>query len=60
MSPAMISSVRQSLAAAESASGSQRASALSTLAGQLDNAANGSTDASKVRMLAASVRDLAR
>jgi hypothetical protein len=60
LAPAMISSVRQSLASAESASGSQRAGSLNTLAGQLDNAANGSTDASKVRMLAASVRDLAR
>jgi len=60
LAPGMISSVRQSLASAESASGSQRASSLNTLAGQLDNAANGSTDAPKVRTLAAAVRDLAR
>jgi len=60
LAPAMITSVRQSLASAESASGSQRAGSLNTLAGQLDNAANGSMDASKVRTLAAAVRDLAR
>ena len=54
-----LSAVRQSLASAEQASGSQRATALSQLASQLDSDANGSSDAAKVRKLASAVRDLA-
>ena len=54
-----VSSVRRALASAESASGSQRRSGLTTLAAQLDGDANGSADASKVRALAAAVRSLA-
>jgi hypothetical protein len=51
--------VRAALAAAELASGSARRDALVQLASQLDGDANGSSDAMKVRTLAASVRDLA-
>src|SRR5690242_11825159 len=51
-----IASVRQALTGAESASGSARRDALNKLAGQID--AYGS--AAKVKMLAASVRDLAK
>jgi hypothetical protein len=54
-----IAAVRQTLASAESASGSARSSALSQLASQLDNDASSSSDAAKVRLLATSVRDLA-
>ena len=54
-----LSAVRQSLASAEQASGSQRATVLSQLASQLDSDANGSSDAAKVRKLASAVRDLA-
>ncbi|MFL5488929.1 MAG: LVIVD repeat-containing protein [Gemmatimonadaceae bacterium] len=53
-----ISAVRKALATAESGSASQR-SALTGLATQLDADANGSSDASKVRTLAATVRKLA-
>jgi hypothetical protein len=54
-----VSAVRQSLADAEKASGAQRASALNTLASQLDGDAGSSSDGAKVRKLAQSVRDLA-
>jgi len=53
-----ISAVRQSLAAAESASASGRSGRLGALATQLDADANGSNDASKVRALATTVRNL--
>ena len=55
-----LEAVRQSLAAAEGASGAQRQSALTDLATQLDNDAGGSSDAAKVRLLAGTVRDLAK
>jgi len=51
--------VRQALAAAESASGTQRSDALTQLATQLDGDANGSSDTAKLRMLATEVRDIA-
>jgi hypothetical protein len=54
-----ITSTRQQLAAAEAASGN-RATTLTALAAQLDSDAAGSSDAAKVRALAAAVRDLAR
>ena len=54
-----ITAVRQSLASAEQASGSQRSSALTQLASQLDNDAASSPDAAKVRLLSGSVRNLA-
>jgi hypothetical protein len=51
-----IASVRQALTSAEAASGAQRRDALKKLAGQID----GYGGAAKVKMLAASVRDLAK
>ncbi|MFL5608016.1 MAG: LVIVD repeat-containing protein [Gemmatimonadaceae bacterium] len=60
LSSSRISAVRQALASAEAASGAQRTAALTQLASQLDSDASGSSDAAKVRMLAGSVRDLAR
>jgi len=54
-----ISSVRQALSSAESASGAQRVDALTQLAAQLDIEASASRDPSKVRTLASAVRDLA-
>ncbi len=54
-----IASLRQSLRDAENASGAQRRSALMQLATQLDNEAASTSDAAKVRMLAAAARDLA-
>jgi hypothetical protein len=54
-----ISAVRQTLTSAEAASGSQRRDALTQLASQLDGEASGSRDATKVRMLAGTARDLA-
>jgi hypothetical protein len=60
LSGSRLTSIRQTLASAESASGSQRQSALSQLASQLDSEAGGSSDAGKMRMLAGAVRDLAR
>jgi hypothetical protein len=56
---ARISDVRQALVSAENASGAQRGAALTQLATQLEADANNSSDASKVRTLAATVRDLA-
>jgi hypothetical protein len=60
LSASQITSVRQSLASAESATGGQRVTALASLASQLDTDAAGSSDAAKVRLLANSVRSLAR
>ena len=57
---ARIAGVRQALSRAESASGSARSSALTTLASQLESDAAGSSDAAKVRMLAGAVRELGR
>jgi hypothetical protein len=53
-----ISSVRQELAAAESASGAARREALSRIASQLDAEAGRSRDAVRVRLLADAVREL--
>jgi hypothetical protein len=55
-----ITAVRTDLAAAEKATGATRRAALERVAGQLDSDARSSSDAAKVRMLAASVRDLAK
>jgi hypothetical protein len=54
-----IRSVRQELASAEAASGSNRASALSRLATQLAGEAGRSQDATKVGALVEATRDLA-
>jgi hypothetical protein len=60
LSAGRVAAVRQSLADAEKASGAQRSSALSQLATQLDGDASGSGEATKVRTLASSVRDLSK
>jgi hypothetical protein len=60
LSAARIAAARNDLAAAEKASGAARKSALTRLAGQLDADAGSSSDADKVKMLAASVRELAK
>ena len=54
-----IAGVRQALSGAEHASGSQRQSALTQLATQLDGDAGTSSNAAKVQKLAAAVRNLA-
>jgi hypothetical protein len=59
LSSSRIESVREDLAAAEGASGATRRQALSSLAAALSAEASGSTDATKVRMLAGTVRGLA-
>src|SRR5205085_7694837 len=59
LSASRLSAIRASLASAESAAGGSRATALSAIATQLDGDAAGSSDAAKVRLLAASVRSLA-
>jgi len=59
LAAASVSSARQALASAESASGAQRRSALVKLAAQLNGNANGSSNAAKVRMLASAVGQLA-
>jgi len=59
LAPGRVATVRQSLSAAESASGSQRADGLTQLAGQLQGEASASSDPSKVRTLASALRDLA-
>jgi len=51
--------VRAALSGAEKASASQRQTALTQLASQLDGDARGSADAKRVTMLAGAVRDLA-
>ena len=60
LSESRLAGVRNALQAAEQASGTSRQNALTTLATQLDADAATSTDAAKVRKLAAAVRDLAR
>jgi hypothetical protein len=57
---ARITAVRNDLTQAERATGSARRTALTRLAGQLDSDAGSSPDGSKVRMLAASIRELAK
>ncbi len=54
-----ITTVRQALTGAESASSAARRDALTQLATQLEGDASGAADAAKVRMLAGAVRDLA-
>jgi hypothetical protein len=54
-----LAAVRQALASAERTSGARRRDALNRLASELDGDAGGSMDASRVRMLAGAVRDLA-
>ena len=60
LSDARIAAVRQALSSAESASGAARSSALSALATQLEDDSRGSSEAGKVKMLASTVRTLAR
>jgi hypothetical protein len=60
LSSSRLAAIRSALAAAESASGGARSSALGTLATQIDGDASGSSDAAKVRMLANAVKDLAK
>ena len=60
LSASRLTAVRRALSNAESASGAQRASALTTLATQVDADAGGSRDGAKVRMLAEAVRALAK
>jgi hypothetical protein len=60
LSAARIEAVRAALAAAEQASGTARRDALSQLATSLDSDAASSSDAAKVKLLAESVRELAR
>jgi hypothetical protein len=57
---AKIQAVREALAAAERASGSQRRTALTQLATQLNNDVPGSTDQARMKLLAAAVSDLAK
>ena len=59
LSGGRISTIRKSLASAEKASGSARSSALGQLASQVASDANGSNDATKVRLLADAVKGLA-
>ena len=54
-----IAAIRSALTSAESAGAGQRQSALTALAAQLDNEAGASSDAAKVRTLAAALRSLA-
>jgi hypothetical protein len=56
---ARLAAVRSALSDAEKKSGADRRESLNKLAGQIDGDARGSSDATKVRLLAASVRDLA-
>jgi hypothetical protein len=60
LSAARITTIRQALATAESASGAQRTDALNQLATQVNADVSGSTDSTRVQLLAAAVRDLAR
>ncbi len=55
-----IGAIRAQLAKAESMSGSGRSSALNSLASQLDSDAAGSSDQAKVKMLAQTVREMAK
>jgi hypothetical protein len=60
LSSSQLTAVRAALASAEQASGAARRDGLTQLASQLDGDASGSSDAAKVRLLATSVRDLAK
>jgi hypothetical protein len=60
LAAARITTVRSALSRAEGASGAARRTALNALATQVTGYAAGSSDAAKVRTLAAAVRDLAR
>ncbi len=57
--PARLTAVRETLAAAERASSTERRTMLSALENDLRRDAGGSRDASKVQLLAATARDLA-
>jgi hypothetical protein len=59
LAAARIQAVRSALSAAEAQKGAARSSALTSLATQLDRDAATSSDAAKVKTLAAQVRDLA-
>jgi hypothetical protein len=59
LSASRIAAVRQQLESAENGTSSARQGALSALASQLDGEASASSDAGKVRMLTATLRDLA-
>ncbi|HEV8198004.1 MAG TPA: hypothetical protein VGP87_15260 [Gemmatimonadales bacterium] len=54
-----IAAARKALAAAETASGAGRKTALTKLASDLDSSASGAADGAKVRKLSGAVRDLA-
>jgi hypothetical protein len=58
LSGGRVSSIRQSLSAAEAATGSARSSSLTSLASQLDSEAATSSDAAKVGLLANALRAL--
>jgi len=60
LSDARIVAIRQALTNAESTSGPARTSALSGLANQLDEDARGSSDSGRVRLLAATLRNIGR
>jgi LVIVD repeat len=60
LSAARITAVRQALTAAEGQSGGARRTALTTLATSITADAAGSSDAAKVKLLAAAVTDLAK
>ena len=55
-----ITAARNGLSKAESLKGSARSAALNSLAGKLDGDAKGASDAAKVRLAAAAVRELAK
>jgi hypothetical protein len=59
LAPGVIISIRQALTNAEKSSGTPRRDALTQLAGQIEGNAGGSSDAAKVRLLAATVSGLA-
>jgi hypothetical protein len=59
LSASRIESTRRGLASAENASGAQRRQALAGMADELSGEAGGSRDADKVRMLSATLQDLA-
>src|SRR4051812_19199620 len=59
LAAATITSARTALSGAEKQSGSQRKTALTTLASQLDSAASGAGDQAKVRLLSSAVTELA-
>ena len=58
LNSARVGEVRSALARAEAAGGSQRRDTLTQLAAQVDGYASGSSDAGRVRSLAAAVREL--